>query len=256
MVASASLMGVGMSPLRRCAPAVAMAPHLDSSAALGCFVALAPIILSLQWGLELNRAQDRLLCCREVCHDARLAILCGEGCSVEYEQALANLEEAQLEMEEARPLRLAGATQVLLEPYTAALRVRLAPLGRSDPAARPFGAVSSRRRLSSPVKASMPQAPAEDSAPQPRRGSLLPEKVTAWETSEEEFRAKTRGGNLPLMGMPAMPAAHKDRLKVDGFGVGMGISLAILLPLSLMLFTAPFWMDSVDLSALSPPPMP
>ena len=87
--------------------------------------------------------------------------------------------------------------------------------------------------------------------------SSLEEKMAGWEASEEEQRASTLGGNLPLVGMPGMPGrmTRSDQPdKVDGFDVGMNISAIILFPLALLLLSAPIWLGSIDVSSVGPPP--
>ncbi len=85
----------------------------------------------------------------------------------------------------------------------------------------------------------------------------LEDKMKGWEASEEEQRAKTLGGNIPLVGMPGRPGrmTRKDQpTRADGFDITMGISAVILFPLAVILFTFPFWIGSVDISSVGPPP--
>ena len=63
--------------------------------------------------------------------------------------------------------------------------------------------------------------------------SSLEEKMSKWYASEEEQRASTLGGNLPLVGMPGKPGrmTRTDQpTKLDGFDLGMNISGIILFP--------------------------
>mmetsp|Transcript_26479 Transcript_26479/g.45324 ORF Transcript_26479/g.45324 Transcript_26479/m.45324 type:complete len:141 (+) Transcript_26479:28-450(+) len=85
----------------------------------------------------------------------------------------------------------------------------------------------------------------------------LEEKMASWEASAEEQRASTLGGNLPLVGMPGLPGrvTRTDQPdKLDGFDVGMNISAIILFPLALLVLSVPFWIGSIDVSSVGPPP--
>jgi hypothetical protein len=85
----------------------------------------------------------------------------------------------------------------------------------------------------------------------------LEDKMKGWEASEEEQRAKTLGGKIPLVGMPGRTGrmTRKDQpTRADGFDITMGISAVILFPLAVILFTFPFWIGSVDISSVGPPP--
>ena len=85
----------------------------------------------------------------------------------------------------------------------------------------------------------------------------LKAKMAAWEVTEEEARAKTLGGNIPLLGMPGLPGrmTRTDQPKrLDGFDVGMNFSALILFPLAIILFTVPFWIGGIDVSDVGPPP--
>ena len=43
--------------------------------------------------------------------------------------------------------------------------------------------------------------------------------------------------------------------KLDGFDIGMNLSGLILFPLAILLATVPFWIGSVDVGEVGPPPM-
>lgn len=85
----------------------------------------------------------------------------------------------------------------------------------------------------------------------------LEAKMASWEASEDEVRSSTLGGNLPLVGMPGLPGrvTRTDQPdKMDGFDVGMNISGIILFPLAILLCAFPFFMGSIDVSSVGPPP--
>ena len=97
-----------------------------------------------------------------------------------------------------------------------------------------------------------PEAAVEDAA------SSLEAKMASWEASEEEVRSSTLGGNLPLVGMPGLPGrmTRTDQpTKMDGFDVGMNISGIILFPLAILLAAFPFFIGTIDVSSVGPPPM-
>ena len=85
----------------------------------------------------------------------------------------------------------------------------------------------------------------------------LDEKMAKWDATEDEQRASTLGGNLPLVGMPGMPGrmTRTDQpKKMDAFDVGMNLSGLILFPLAILLATFPIWIGSIDFSSVGPPP--
>eukprot|EP00325_Prymnesiales_sp_UTEX-LB-985_P007453 CAMPEP_0174708828 /NCGR_PEP_ID=MMETSP1094-20130205/10974_1 /TAXON_ID=156173 /ORGANISM="Chrysochromulina brevifilum, Strain UTEX LB 985" /LENGTH=83 /DNA_ID=CAMNT_0015907437 /DNA_START=194 /DNA_END=445 /DNA_ORIENTATION=- len=82
--------------------------------------------------------------------------------------------------------------------------------------------------------------------------------MATWDATEEEQRDSTLGGNIPLIGMPGMPGrmTRTDQpTNLDGFDVGMNVSGLILFPLAILVFTVPFWIGSIDVSSVGPPPM-
>merc|ERR1712127_926275 len=82
--------------------------------------------------------------------------------------------------------------------------------------------------------------------------AALQEKMSKWDATEEEQRAKTLGGNLPLVGMPGKPSrvTRKDQpKKMDGFDIGMTASAVVLVPLALAVLAFPFFIGSVDISS-------
>ena len=225
------------------APEVVQAfqPQLDGTAALGCFVSLSPIVLALHWGIEFNAASDRAATRRAELRAEYEACLRGEGCPIAYEEARAACEDALAELEAARVLQLAGATQAVTRPLlTRALRPE----------------ISRRRIKASPaMQTESIEAPTSDEAAVSSGSASLDAKMEAWEATEEEARAKTLGGNLPLVGMPGLPGfmTRTDQpTKPDGFDLGMNLSGLILFPLAVVLFSVPFWIDGMD---LGPPPM-
>jgi hypothetical protein len=116
----------------------------------------------------------------------------------------------------------------------------------------------SSRRASRASPVNMAEADAKDTADEATSAAAsLEEKMSKWDASEEEIRSTTLGGNLPLVGMPGLPGrmTRTDQpTKLDGFDVGMNISGIILFPLAILLFSFPFWIGSVDLSDVGPPP--
>jgi hypothetical protein len=229
----------------------AFQPQLDYHAAIGCFVSLSPIVLALHWGIEFNAASDRAAVRRAELRAEYEACLRGEGCPIAYEEARAACEDALAELEAAKVLQLAGATQAVALPLlTRALRPEII-----------------RRRISaSPsmqTETESVEATTSDEAAESSGSASLDAKMQAWEATEEEARAKTLGGNLPFVGMPGLPnmpglpgrMTRTDQPeKMDGFDLGMNISGIILFPLAILLFCAPFWLGSMDMSDLPMPP--
>lgn len=87
--------------------------------------------------------------------------------------------------------------------------------------------------------------------------SSLQQKMASWDATDEEQRASTLGGNLPLVGLPGKPGrmTRKDQpTKMDGFDVGMNISGLVLFPLAILLLSVPFWIGTIDVSDVGPPP--
>ena len=125
---------------------------------------------------------------------------------------------------------------------------------RPLPTSAPLLLTSALRPLSRAIL--MPCMMADGSVPS-SASKALEDKMKGWEASEEEQRAKTLGGNIPLVGMPGKPGrmTRKDQpTRADGFDITMGISAVILFPLAIILFTFPFWIGSVDISSVGPPP--
>ena len=115
-----------------------------------------------------------------------------------------------------------------------------------------------RRRVPASPRAAIEKN--EPAAPNPtgEEAKSLEEKMASWDASEEEKRAKTLGGNIPLIGMPGKPGreTRTDQPKgLDGFDVGMNISALILFPLAIILFSVPLWIGSIDVSSVGAPPM-
>ena len=97
-------------------------------------------------------------------------------------------------------------------------------------------------------------ASADSTAP---ANTSLEEKMASWEASAEEQRASTLGGNIPLVGMPGKPGfmTRTDQpSKLDGFDLGLNISGIILFPLCFVVLFFPFFMGSIDVSSVGPPP--
>ena len=140
------------------------------------------------------------------------------------------------------------ATLLLLASASALLR----PL----PTSAPLLLTSALRPLSRAIFLMADGEFADGSVPS-SASKALEDKMKGWEASEEEQRAKTLGGNIPLVGMPGRPGrmTRKDQpTRADGFDITMGISAVILFPLAVILFTFPFWIGSVDISSVGPPP--
>ena len=119
----------------------------------------------------------------------------------------------------------------------------------------PMHAVS--RRNAALVRMSESDTDAAEETAASSGASSLEEKMASWEASEEEARSKTLGGNLPLIGMPGLPGrmTRTDQpTKADGFDVGMTISGIILFPLCFVVLFFPFFMGSIDVSSVGPPP--
>ena len=98
---------------------------------------------------------------------------------------------------------------------------------------------------------------ATEKPPSDEATSSLEEKMSKWDASEEEQRASTLGGNLPLVGLPGKPGRmtrNDQPTKLDGFDLGMNISGIILFPLAIILATFPFWIGNIDISDVGPPP--
>ena len=155
-----------------------------------------------------------------------------EECKLEHANAVAALEHA-------KQFKLAGATTTLLQPVIRAARRRMAPVTMSAPedAAPPAEAM-----LAEPTDPSL--------------GSLE-QKMASWEASEAEQRSATLGGGLPLVGMPGLPGrmTRTDQpKKLDGFDLGMNLSGLILFPLAIAVFAFPFFLDSIDVNSVGPPP--
>ena len=96
-----------------------------------------------------------------------------------------------------------------------------------------------------------------ESAAQSAGSKSLEAKMAAWEATEEEQRKSTLGGNIPLVGMPGLPgrATRSDQpTDLDAFDVGMNISGLILFPLAIILATFPFWIGTIDVGDVGPPP--
>ena len=139
------------------------------------------------------------------------------------------------------------ATLLLLASASALLR----PL----PTSAPLLLTSALRPLSRAIL--MADGEFADGSVPSSASKALEDKMKGWEASEEEQRAKTLGGNIPLVGMPGRPGrmTRKDQpTRADGFDITMGISAVILFPLAIILFTFPFWIGSVDISSVGPPP--
>lgn len=89
-------------------------------------------------------------------------------------------------------------------------------------------------------------------------GKSLADKMASWEASDEERRATTLGGNLPGMvpglGPPGRDTRTDQPDKMDAFDAGLNLSGIILLPLALLVASVPFWIGSIDVSSVGPPP--
>lgn len=223
----------------------AFQPHLDSSAALGCFVSMAPVFLGIHWGMTFNQAADRVAERKLRLQREYDMCLRGEGCPIRYEEAKVAHDDAQLLLEDARRFQLAGATRTVV---TQRLLPQLSSLSfRRRSQAAPF------------MQTEGTEAPADDATASSSAGAeSLNEKMAAWEATEEEARANTLGGNLPLIGMPGLPGrmTRTDQpTKIDGFDLGMNLSGLILFPLAIALFSVPFWIGNIDVSDVGPPPM-
>ena len=134
---------------------------------------------------------------------------------------------------------------------TLPLAASFSPASSSPP--RVQRAHSLRRRVST-VRA---EADVTDAAADSTTTTSLEEKMASWEASAEEQRASTLGGNIPLIGMPGLPGflTRTDQpTKMDGFDLGMNLSGIILFPLALVILFFPFFMGSIDVSSVGPPP--
>jgi hypothetical protein len=242
----------------RCpSPVCAFEPELAFRPALGCFVSLAPVVLSLHWGMELNAAQDDLDLAKLHEEITYLACIKGEICPVAYEERKAETLAAKRRLQKARTLQLSGATRVLLAEYLPVLRTTVPHVQhrRTRATARLAGRVVRRALVTTMTESSKAAAGNAEGAGLPTmKASSLEEKMASWEASNGERRASSLGA-LPLVGMPAGPPGRITRTagqptKIDGFDVGMKLSGLILLPLAILLCTAPFWIGDVG-----PPPL-
>ena len=235
-------------------------PTLDAAAAYGCAVSLSPVLLGLHWGVEFNRAQDTYAAKARRLRAEYEACLRGDGCPVAYEEAKEACAKADADLELARPFRIAGATQELVAsrvlplvasrvlPKAAALQ----RLQRRRLSA--FRSAGFRRRSASPAMSGDTQADEDEAT---GGAESLEAKMASWEATEEEARATTLGGNLPLVGLPGLPGrmTRTDQpTKLDGFDVGMNLSGLILFPLAIALVTVPFWIGNIDVGDVGPPP--
>lgn len=88
--------------------------------------------------------------------------------------------------------------------------------------------------------------------------SSLSDKMASWDATDDERRATTLGGNLPGMvpglGPPGRDTRTDQPDKMDGFDIGLNSSMLFLLPLLLIFASVPFWIGSIDVSSVGPPP--
>ena len=255
------------SSTRRCAPPRALhyaqpifEAQADPTAALGCAVSLAPVVLALHWGMELTAAADGLRAANRTLWQEKLACLRGEGCPIAYEAAEVAATEAKERLERAKPFHVAGATQQLVGELLeqsggslAAVQRQLKRRGLEQ--LRPT--LRARRDVGVAMTEDTEAQDAGGEADKESGAQSLEEKMAAWEATEEEQRANTLGGNIPLIGMPGLPGrmTRTDQPdKMDGFDVGMNISGLILFPLAILILTVPFWIGSIDVSDVGPPP--
>ena len=143
---------------------------------------------------------------------------------------------------------LARVVLLLALPSASAFVVR-APT--SHPALQQRSASLEQRTLVAPIMEATEKPPSDEAT------SSLEEKMSKWDASEEEQRASTLGGNLPLVGLPGKPGRmtrNDQPTKLDGFDLGMNISGIILFPLAIILATFPFWIGNIDISDVGPPP--
>lgn len=115
-------------------------------------------------------------------------------------------------------------------------------------------APSSARRPSSRARLVLTQ----EGAPPPEGEKSLADKMAGWDASDDERRATTLGGGLPGMvpglGPPGRDTRTDQPAGMDGFDLGLNLSGIILLPLALLIASVPFWIGSIDVSSVGPPP--
>ena len=209
------------------------------------FVSLAPVILGLHWGIEMEEARERAAEAKRREELEYLACLRGEGCPADYEAYREEHVAATQVFEEKKRLRLAGASQSLLKPIlrTVVRRALPATMQQADDESN---AVAEE------------DEPSTAAASAAAASASLDEKMAKWDATEDEQRASTLGGNLPLVGMPGMPGrmTRTDQpKKMDAFDVGMNLSGLILFPLAILICSVPFWIGNIDVSSVGPPPM-
>jgi hypothetical protein len=225
-----------------------MEPHLDMNAAFACAFSLSPVVLALHWGTEWNEARDRCQSARQAFEMERLRLVCGEGCLLDYQEAEEELMLAQQAAEDFRNFRVAGATRKVVS--------QLPGLARVAPRRVPQAVMQQSAQLTQSEAAGAEAEVPSDSA-------ALQDKMSRWET-EGERRAKTLGGNLPLVRMMPGREMRMERPKevqskkgtaLDGFDIGMALSAVVLVPLTLAVFAFPFFIDGIDINSVGPPPM-
>jgi len=233
-IASAAIASRCVTPV-----ATVFEPQFDPRPALGCFTSLAPIVLALHWGTELTAARERVAKMKVKKELEYQACLRGEGCYLAYEEYKTEESLAKQKLQEVADFQIAGATRALLTQYGL-------PKLRSV----------ARRTLPATMQ-SDDSEPDGGTEPPEAAKSTLEEKMASWEASEAEQRSSTLGGNLPLIGIPGLPGrmTRTDQpASLDGFDVGMNLSGLILFPLAIALATVPFWIGSIDVGDVGPPP--
>ena len=79
----------------------------------------------------------------------------------------------------------------------------------------------------------------------------LEEKMKSWEATEEEIKASTLGGVIPKS---MKSDSEENANRSDAFDVGLYIAFPIMVLSGLALVAFPFFMGSLDVSNVGPPP--
>ena len=167
----------------------------------------------------------------------------------------------------------AALAAAFLAPGAVVRPARLSRTARAAPARRAQPPLTTRWSEPATSSAEPSADAAEPSSDADDVQARLAAKKANWDATEEEIRAVTLGGNLPLpkglLGIKdsevaAAGESGADSLMggitagskgiFDGFDLGLFIAFPFMVGASLLFFVFPFIMDKIDVSSVGPPP--
>ena len=164
----------------------------------------------------------------------------------------------------------AALAAAFLAPGAVVRPARLSRTARAAPARRAQPPLTTRWSEPAASSAEPSADAAEPSSDADDVQARLAAKKANWDATEEEIRAVTLGGNLPLpkglLGIKdsEVKESSADSLMggitagskgiFDGFDLGLFIAFPFMVGASLLFFVFPFIMDKIDVSSVGPPP--